>query len=214
MERPNWNWNNSSVPGSSGGAGSIKSLLWLLLLAAFFKSLPPKLSISLAGVCFLIAVVAGISLWSDKPVAALAWPKLTSLKEAEQAAHRGAWGCFLIAAFTAVVAGISLWSDKPVLGIDAEAFVGVLICLIAGWRIWRLSRIWAVLILVIVIIDKLRMIALVLIPSSAAGFAGAIFMSVVITVVLIGSVRGTFAYHAIKKKESVASFGMTAGGNQ
>jgi len=197
------NCNKSSVQGSSGGTGrrNFKSLLWVVVLAALFKSLPPKLTISLAGVCFLIA--------------ALFWPKLTSLKEAEQAAHRGAWGCFLIAAFNAVLAGISLWSDKPVLGIDAWAFVDVLICLIAGWRIWRLSRIWAVLMLVYFIITKLYMIALgPPIPSSAAGFAGASFMVVVITVVLIGSVRGTFAYHAIKKKESAASFGMTAGGNQ
>ena len=82
------------------------------------------------------------------------WPKLTGLKEAEQAAHQGAGVCFVITVFTAIVAGMSLWFDRPVLGMDAWAFADAIIFAIAGWRVWRLSRIWAVLALVIYVIEK------------------------------------------------------------
>jgi len=61
------------------------------------------------------------------------WPKLTSLKEAEEAAHAGAGVCFLIAAFRASVAGACLWLGKPVLGMDTWASADAIIFAIAGW---------------------------------------------------------------------------------
>ncbi len=135
------------------------------------------------------------------------WPKLTGLKESEQAAHQGAGACLLIAVATAIMAGTSAWLDKPVLGIDAWGFADALIFAIAGWRIWRLSRIWAVLALVIYIMERVRAVS-----SSPKIPAGGAFISVVFTLVLIGSVRGTFAYHAFRKKEPAASSELTAVG--
>src|ERR1019366_643354 len=140
------------------------------------------------------------------------WPKLTGLKEAEQAAHQGAGVCFVISVFTAIVAGMSLWLDRPVLGIDAWAFADAIIFAIAGWRIWRLSRIWAVLALAIYVIEVIEKVYAAEVTSGPAPPAGA-FISVVLTLVLIGGVRGTFAYYAFKKKESAAS-GATAGSSQ
>lgn len=139
------------------------------------------------------------------------WPKLTSLKEAEKAAHEGAGVCFVIAVFTAIAAGMSLWLDKLILGMDAWAFVDSIIFAIAGWRIWRLSRTWAVLALVIYVMEKLFASGLVL---SVGAFKIGAFIVVVFTWLLIVAVRGTFAYHAFKKKESSASFGATVGGGQ
>jgi hypothetical protein len=138
------------------------------------------------------------------------WPKVTGLKEAEQAAHEGAGVCFVIATFTAIVAGMSLWLDKPVLGIHAGAFVDAIIFAIAGWRVWRLSRIWAVLALVIYVMERVYALEVTSGPVPPAGA----FISVVITLVLISGVRGTFAYHAFKKKESAAAPGATVGGSQ
>lgn len=139
------------------------------------------------------------------------WPKLTGLKEAEQAAHQGAGVCFVIAVFTAIVAGMSLWLDRPVLGIDAWAFADAIIFGIAGWRVWRLSRIWAVLALVIYIMDTVYAVE---VTSGPVPHAGAAYLRVVFTLVLISGVRGTFAYYAFKKKESAASFGATVGSSQ
>ena len=138
------------------------------------------------------------------------WPELSSLKEAEQAARQGAGVCFVIGAITAVVAGVSLWLHKPVLGMDVWAFADAMIFALAGWRIWRLSKIWAVLALVIYVAEKVYAIEFTSGPIPPAGA----FISVVFALALIGSVRGTFAYSAFKKKESAASFGPPVGGSQ
>ena len=138
------------------------------------------------------------------------WPKLTDLKESEKAAHQGAVVCFLVAGGTAIVAGMSVWLDKPVLGMDAWAFVDAGIFAIAGWRIWRLSRIWAVLALAIFIIETVYAV-----ESSPAIPAAGAYVRVVLALALIGSVRGTFAYQSFKKKESAASLAAdVASGNQ
>jgi hypothetical protein len=136
------------------------------------------------------------------------WPKVTGLKEAERAAHEGAGVCFVIAAFTAIVAGTSFWLNRPVLGLDAWAFADAMIFAIAGWRVWQLSRVWAVLVLVIYIMEKVYAITSGPVPPAGA------FISVVFTLLLIGGVRGTFAYYAFKKKESAAATGAPVGGSQ
>jgi len=138
------------------------------------------------------------------------WPKLTGLKEAEQAAHQGAGVCFVIAVFTAIVAGMSLWLRRPVMGIDAWAFLDAIIFAIAGWRVWRLSRIWAVLALVIFVGETIYAVE----ATSGPIPPGGAFIRMVFILVLINGVRGTFAYCAFKRKESTASFGTIAGGSQ
>jgi len=133
------------------------------------------------------------------------WPKLTGLEEAEQAAHQSAGVCFTIAALTALLAGMSLWLRKPVLGIDSWAFTDAIIFAIAGWRVWRLSRTWAVLALVLYILERVYAFA-----SSPAPFVGG-FIGVAFTLLLISGVRGTFAYWSFKKKEPAGAFEAAAG---
>jgi hypothetical protein len=118
--------------------------------------------------------------------------------------------CIVIAVFTAIVAGMSLWLGRPVLGIDAWAFADAVIFGIAGWRVWRLSRIWAVLALVIYIMETVYAVEA---TSGSVPAAGA-YLRVLFTLVLISGVRGTFAYYAFKRKESAASFGTTVGSSQ
>jgi hypothetical protein len=137
------------------------------------------------------------------------WPKLTGLKESEQASHQGAGVCFFIAGVTAIVAGVSISLDKPVLGMDAWAFVDAGIFAIAGWRIWRLSRIWAILALAIFIIETVYAV-----ESSPDVPAAGAYVRAVLALALIGSVRGTFAYHVFRKKESADSLESTVGSNQ
>jgi len=87
------------------------------------------------------------------------WPELTGPKESEKAAHGGASVCFLVAGVTATLAGMSVWMDKPVLGMDAWALADAGIFAVAGWRFWRLSRIWAVLALAMFIAESVYTIA-------------------------------------------------------
>jgi hypothetical protein len=123
------------------------------------------------------------------------WPELTNLKESEKAAHEGAAGvCFLVAGGTAIIAGVSVWLGKPVLGMDAWAFVDAGIFGIAGWRIWRLSRTWAVLALALFIFESLYAFTVHPLPA-------VFLIRVTFTLVLLSSVRGTFAYHRFRGTE-------------
>ena len=123
------------------------------------------------------------------------WPRLTDLKESEEAAHQGAGACFFVASVTAIVAGVSVSLNKPVLGMSAWAFVDAGIFAIAGWRIWRLSRIWAVLALVLYIIEMVYVV-----ESSPHVSSGAAFLRALLALAIFGSVRGTFAYHCSKRR--------------
>lgn len=134
------------------------------------------------------------------------WPELTDLKESEKAARQGAGVCFLVAGVTAIIAGMSVWLDKPVLGMDAWAFVDAGMFAIAGWRIWRLSKIWAVLALAMFILESVYAFAVHPLPA-------VFLIRATLTLALLSSVRGTFAYHRFRSKESPASFSATVGGN-
>lgn len=132
------------------------------------------------------------------------WPELTDPKGSEKAAHEGAGVCFLVAVVSAIIGVISVWLGKPVIGMDAGVFVDGGIFTIAGWRIWRLSRIWAVLALTMFILESVY--ALTLHPLPAV-----FLIRVTLTLVLVSSVRGTFAYHRFKSKEPLPSLSATAG---
>lgn len=134
------------------------------------------------------------------------WPELTDLKESEKAAHEGAVVCFLVAGVSAIIGAMSIWLDKPVIGMDAGVFIDGGIFAIAGWRIWRLSRIWAVLALALFILEGVYTFAVHPLPA-------VFLIRVTLTLVLIGSVRGTFAYNRFRSKESVASFSATVDGD-
>jgi hypothetical protein len=135
------------------------------------------------------------------------WPELTDLKESEQAAHQGAGVCFFIAAGTAIIAGVSVLLDKPILGMDAWAFVDAGIFAIAGWRIWRMSRIWAVFALAMFIIESVYAIASHPVPS-------VFFMRMILALALIGSVRGTLAYQRFRSEKPPPSFSATGEAKQ
>jgi hypothetical protein len=89
---------------------------------------------------------------------------------------------------------------------DAGAFLDAGIFAIAGWRIWRLSRTWAVLALTIFILEGVYAVAVHPLPA-------VFLIRVTLTLVLISGVRGTFAYHRFRSKESLASLSTTADGD-
>lgn len=132
------------------------------------------------------------------------WPELTNLKESEKASREGAGVCFLVAGGTAVIASMSILLDKPILGMDGWAFVDAALFAIAGWRIWRFSRIWSVVGLLVFIAESIVAVASHPLPA-------VFLIRVSLTLLLIGSVRGTFAYRRFKSNESAESMSATAG---
>ena len=134
------------------------------------------------------------------------WPELTDLKESEKAAHEGAGVCFLVAGGSAIIGAMSVWLGKPVIGMDAGVFIDGGIFAIAGWRIWRLSRVWAVLALTMFILESVYALAIHPLPA-------VFLIRVTLTLILISGVRGTFACRRFRSKESLASFSTTGDGD-
>jgi len=95
------------------------------------------------------------------------------------------WCLLFIAGVTAIVAGVSVSLGKPVLGLDAWAFVDAGIFAIAGWRIWRLSRIWAVSALALFIIETVYAV-----ESSPDVPAAGAYLRVVLALALIAACEG------------------------
>jgi hypothetical protein len=89
---------------------------------------------------------------------------------------------------------MSVWLGKPVIGMDAGVFIDGGIFAIAGWRIWRLSRIWAVLALTMFILESVYALAVHPLPA-------VFLIRVTLTLVLINGARGTFAYRRFRSKE-------------
>jgi hypothetical protein len=132
------------------------------------------------------------------------WPEVTDVNAAEDAVHKGAGACFFIAGVTALVASISIYLKKPVLGIDGWSFVDAALFAISGWRMWRLSRPWAVFALALFLVEKVYALAMNPVPSG-------IVMSIVLILMLIGGVRGAFAHHRLKAIPAPESVSAAAG---
>lgn len=121
------------------------------------------------------------------------WPEMTDLESAESAAHAGAGACFFVAAVTSLVAVISISLSRPIMGLNGWSFVDASLFAIAGWRMWRFSRPWAIVALAMYLLER------VYAAISNPGASMAIVMTVILTLLLIGGIRGTFAYHRFKK---------------
>ena len=115
---------------------------------------------------------------------------VTSAAAAKKAARGGMWAAFFVAGVTAVFAVIAMSSGKELAGINGAALVDALIFVGIGIGIALFSRIAAVAGLVIYLAERLYMM-------SVNGPKG-IFLSIVLTIVFINAVRGTFAWHRLQ----------------
>lgn len=126
-------------------------------------------------------------------------------QESEKAAHGGAGICFFVAAVTSIIASISVYTGKSVIGLDAWAFVDAAVFAFAGWRIWKMSRTWAVVALALYVCESV--VRLAGSPKPASGLV----MTVIFVLALIAGVRGTFAHHRLAKNEAEQAKAATVG---
>jgi hypothetical protein len=126
------------------------------------------------------------------------WPPISDEISARNAVKNGFWACVLIAALNAVFGVYALASHSSVAGYDAGVLVdGALFALVA-WRLWRNSRTWAVIGLVLMalnIVDKLR---------NARGTFSVV--TIVLILAIVSATRGVFALHRYRiQNETVSS---------
>jgi len=119
----------------------------------------------------------------------LIWPRISDKTSARRAVKAGFWMCALLAVLYTVMGTYLLVSRRPFRDYDPSLGwvfyeFGALSGLVA-WRLWKNSRVWAVIGLVLVALgyhDKLRSVPGAVIP-------------VFFLLVLFNTARGTFAFH-------------------
>jgi Zn-dependent protease len=123
------------------------------------------------------------------------WPTIEDESSAEQATKAAVGVSGFIAALTALLAVLSIFYHKPILGLDGLGLIDAAIFALIAWRISKLSRAWAVVGLLMYLLEVGYKLATN--PSGALGVLTIIFI-----LTYINAIRGAFAYHRFRKTES------------
>jgi hypothetical protein len=114
------------------------------------------------------------------------WPDVSDLDGAQKAARQGVVAALFVTGATTLFVMLKL-SDVTAL-VDAALFA------LVAWRIWKMSRVWAVIGLLLFAAEKAYWIYV-------RGPKGLV-MSVIILLGFVTSVRGTFAYARLGQVQS------------
>lgn len=123
------------------------------------------------------------------------WPTIDDLESAKKAAHKGAAAAFVVTIVTGVVSllavrGVAIFKELA----DGSGFIDAGLFIIIGFFIYRLSRIAAVIGLLLYVGEQV-------ISIQSNGFRFSIMM-IILTSYFIAGVRGTFEYHHLNKNET------------
>jgi len=117
------------------------------------------------------------------------WPNITDVESAKAAVQIAFWAAIIIASLTAVLATISLITKQSVATINAWAYSDSVIMFFLAWRIKKMSRVFSVIALLLFVIGKG-----ISVQAQTPEVLG-IVIALVIVLMLINGVRGTFAHH-------------------
>ncbi|TVQ23381.1 MAG: hypothetical protein EA367_02515 [Leptolyngbya sp. DLM2.Bin15] len=123
------------------------------------------------------------------------WPTIDSIQRAREVAQQGFWAAVIVAVVTTLFALVSIVAgDIAELPISAGSFIDVGIFVAIAFGIRRMSRVAAVLGLVVYFGNQLYMWSII--GPQTAGIIVVVFMMLA----FIHGVRGTFAYHSYRKQ--------------
>jgi hypothetical protein len=128
------------------------------------------------------------------------WPSVETKSGAKEAAHQGAGAAVFVAAVTALFSILAMFGVQILAGFSPTALFDAAVFGVAAWRIYRMSRAWAV-------VGLLGFVAERGYALYAHGFnvGVGIIVGVVILFAFINGVRGTFAFHKLSKTPAVDS---------
>ncbi|WP_430390603.1 hypothetical protein [Dyella sp. 20L07] len=121
------------------------------------------------------------------------WPEMGNVADAEQASNAGVWAAAFCAAVTTIFATISVFTKSDVVGINPLAYVDAILFAIIAWGIRARYRAFAVIGLVLFVLEKIFQFATQ--PKAGVG----IFLAIILLLAFISGVRGTFAYHRLRQ---------------
>jgi hypothetical protein len=117
------------------------------------------------------------------------WPKIQDETSAEAAVKPAVGVSAFVAAVSGLIAVLSIAYRKPILGINGWSLVDALLFVVIAWRIGKMSRAWAVVGLLMYLVE--------------VGSSGALgVLTIIFILTYINAIRGAFAYHRYRKAES------------
>jgi len=117
------------------------------------------------------------------------WPKIQDETSAEAAVKPAFGVSAFVAAVSGLIAVLSIAYRKPILGINGWSLVDALLFVVIAWRIGKMSRAWAVVGLLMYLVE--------------VGSSGALgVLTIIFILTYINAIRGAFAYHRYRKAES------------
>ncbi len=148
--------------------------------------------------------VAEPSLTSPAPVTkrkstAWHWPKIDDAKTARDAALEGVGVSLFVSAVTGGTAVLSILSRKPILGVDGWALFDAALFALVGWRIYRMSRVWAVLGLLLYLAEMAARSLQYFETSGGTSIPPFSIVAAIFTLGFVNAVRGIFAFDRFNK---------------
>lgn len=123
-------------------------------------------------------------------------PRIASLSDAQKVGRQGTWAACFVAGMTTLFALGSIFAPLPLgIPVNVWSLIDAVIFGIIAWGIHRLSRIAAVAGFICYIIGQISMF------SASEGKYKVSFITILISLAFVNSVRGTFAYHRLQKTE-------------
>lgn len=122
-------------------------------------------------------------------------PKITDLKSAQSAARQGTAVCIVIMIFSSVIVAISSATEG---GKPSQEFIFMMIIYgLIAFLTYKMSRVAAILGLLIYLGDRLVLIA-------SSGLKANYVVAIFFIFAFINSIRGTFAYHRLRRGRAEA----------
>ena len=115
------------------------------------------------------------------------WPTISDQSSAIEASKAGFWAALSVAVITALFATIALVTHKEIASVNVSAYVDAVLFSIIAWRIKNYSKIFAVVGVVLFLIEK----GLQFQSSGAQGLP----LAIILLLMFVSGARGVFAYH-------------------
>ncbi len=130
------------------------------------------------------------------------WPSVETEAGAKGAAHQGAGAAVIVASITALFSVLAMFDIRILPGFSPLSLVDAGLFAFIAWRIYRMSRAWALVGLLGYVAEHVYSIYLRGSTATAGWFVG-----VIILLGFISGVRGTFAYHSLSAGRNIAANG-------
>jgi hypothetical protein len=120
------------------------------------------------------------------------WPAISDLESAIRASDMGYGAAIVVAVLTAAFATYAAISGDAIASIDAWAYLDSVLFALIAWRIRRRSRAFAVIGLLLFVVEKMVQY------SDGPPGTGGVIMALLIALYFVAGIRGTFAIHRIR----------------